>query len=58
MSQGVLRGGVGGTSPECLSRAAMCVKLVAARVPEAVEGYRPEVRYSSVWYETGRHGSV
>lgn len=42
--QGVLGGGVGGTSPECLSRAAMCVKLVSARTPEAVEGYQPEVR--------------
>lgn len=42
--KGVLREGVGGTSPECLVRAAMCVKLVAGRAPEAVEGYRPEVR--------------
>ncbi|CAM9452811.1 unnamed protein product, partial [Sphacelaria rigidula] len=41
--QGVLREGVGGTSPECLVRAAMCVKLVAGRAPEAVEGYRPEL---------------
>lgn len=41
--KGVLREGVGGTSPECLVRAAVCVKLVAGRAPEAVEGYRPEV---------------
>lgn len=46
--QGVLRGGVGATSPECLSRAAMCVKLIAARVPAAIEGYRPEVRRTPV----------
>lgn len=42
--QGVLRDGVGGTSPECLSRAAMCVKLIAARSAGAVESYRPEAR--------------
>lgn len=41
--QGVLVGGVGGTSPECLSRAAMCLKLIAARAAGAVEAYRPEV---------------
>eukprot|EP00752_Nemacystus_decipiens_P013802 g12254.t1 len=45
--QGVLLGGVGGTSPECLSRAAMCVKLIAARTPGAVEAYRPELELYS-----------
>ncbi|CAN0218176.1 unnamed protein product, partial [Ectocarpus sp. 12 AP-2014] len=45
--QGVLRDGVGGTSPECLSRAAMCVKLIAARTAGAVESYRPELELYS-----------
>ncbi|CBJ28961.1 expressed unknown protein [Ectocarpus siliculosus] len=45
--QGVLRDGVGGTSPECLSRAAMCVKLIAARTSGAVESYRPELELYS-----------
>ena len=47
--QGVLGGGVGGTSPECLLRAAMCVKLVSAKAPEAVEGYQPEVSVITQW---------
>ncbi|CAN0281603.1 unnamed protein product, partial [Ectocarpus sp. 12 AP-2014] len=45
--QGVLTDGVGGTSPECLSRAAMCVKLIAARTAGAVESYRPELELYS-----------
>ncbi len=48
--QGVLQGGVGGTSPECLSRAAMCLKLIAARAPGAVEAYRPEVGYVCTYF--------
>ncbi|CAM9113863.1 unnamed protein product, partial [Hapterophycus canaliculatus] len=47
IAPGVLRDGVGGTSPECLSRAAMCVKLIAARASLAVESYQPELELYS-----------
>lgn len=35
----------------------MCIKLVAARAPEAVEAYRPEVRCvrTCVCMEAGMH---
>ncbi|CAM9976182.1 unnamed protein product [Scytosiphon promiscuus] len=47
MPFGVLHDGVGGTSPECLSRAAMCVKLIAARASQAIESYQPELELYS-----------